>query len=475
MTEVKSKPVAFVLFGASGDLAKIKLFPALYRLAEKKRLPKNFRLVGYARSPQTDDTFRSMVNSSVRAKFPKANQAILDKLIKQSSYIQGAYDQPEGYAKLNLHLESLFKQNTSHLTKIAYFSVPPVAFQPIIAGLAESCRHTTDDVRLVIEKPFGNDEHSATELFHFMASRFPDDHIYLLDHYLGKSAVQSILHLRHANRILNLMVKGPTIANIQITAFENVGIKDRVGYFDQVGTIKDMIQSHLMQVLALVTMSIPVTKTPESLHREKNSILSALTFPPSKRNVVVGQYQSYRENPDVPKGSNTETFAAVRLLLDRESWHNVPIYLRTGKKLNKKHTFIVIEIEKFAFQSEIEDPNRLILELQPDERISIQLVNKVGKAMQYETLTSSDPFICDSDECLPEHAELIQDVLQQNSMNFLSFQEIIAAWRLTDSIVGFLKRQHMEPEIYADGTSGPASHLTLPVKDGFAWYDWKKA
>ncbi|MBI4232605.1 hypothetical protein HY605_05205, partial [Candidatus Peregrinibacteria bacterium] len=293
--------------------------------------------------------------------------------------------------------------------------------------------------------------------------------VYLLDHYLGKTAVQSILSLRHSNRILNLMMKGPEVANIQITAFEKVGVTSRAGYFNEVGTIKDMVQSHLLQILALVAMSIPITDKPDSLHREKNNILSALKFNENSKNIVLGQYSSYQKEKDIPKNSHTETFVATRLFIDRESWYKTPIYIRTGKKLNEKHTYVVVELTKFGFQPKDEEPNRLIFELQPSERIDIRLVNKHGETSKYEEISTSDSLACEGDDCLSEHGLLLLDVIRKRRLHFLSFQEIISSWQLTDSIIRFVKKNKVKPEIYKDHSEGPKNKLA--EMDGFKWFD----
>ncbi|MBI2634451.1 hypothetical protein HYW82_02135, partial [Candidatus Peregrinibacteria bacterium] len=355
-------------------------------------------------------------------------------------------------------------------TTLAYFSVPPIAFKDIIRNLGET-KSKTDDIRLILEKPFGEDTKSATELFHFTARYFDEERVYLLDHYLGKSAVNSILHLRHSNRLLNLMIKGPEIANIQITAFEKIGVSARTGYFNKVGTIKDMIQSHLLQTLALVAMSIPITENATSLHREKYAILSALKFIESEENIVLGQYKSYTKEKDIPKNSRTETFAALRLFIDRESWHKTPIYIRTGKKLHEKHTYIVIELKKFSFQPKDEEPNRVILELQPNEKINIRLVNRLGTASRYQEITTSDSLACEGDDCLPEHGLLLLDVMRHRRVNFLSFPEIIASWEITDQILKCIKRKNIKIEKYSDGSDGPKSQNNLTNLDRFKWFD----
>lgn len=464
------KPFILIIFGASGDLAKLKLFPALYSLAEQKRLPKEFHIVGYARTKNSDAEFQKEFKESIRhATKSHINEKLLNELTSHVSYFSGQYNDIKDFKKLRAHLKNI--TNKKQITTLAYFSVPPTVFKDIIQNLGETKAHENEDLRLIIEKPFGQDTASARDLFHFVARYFEEEKIYLLDHYLGKTAVQSLLHLRHSNRLLNLMMKGPEISNIQITAYEKVGVTSRAGYFDQVGTIKDMVQSHLLQILALITMSIPITENAESLHREKYSILSALKFIESKNNIVLGQYSGYTDEKDIPKDSKTETFAAMRLFIDRESWYNKPIYIRTGKKLHQKHTYVVVELKKFAFQPKNEEPNRLIFELQPDERITIRLVNKQGQTSQTQEISTSDSLACSGDDCLPEHSMLLLDVIRKRRLHFLSFEEIIATWKIIDFIASFVQKHSLKPEKYTDHSTGPISQNHLAETDGFKWFD----
>ncbi len=463
-------PFALIIFGASGDLAKLKLFPALYALAEQKRLPENYHIIGFARSKKSQKEFQKEFTESIIKNNPeKPNPKILKQLTEKVSYFEGKYDNPDDYKNLYETIEKL--PGKKPLTKLAYFSVPPNIFKPIIQNLGETRSKKTDDLRLIIEKPFGEDTESARDLFHFVARYFKEESIYLLDHYLGKTAVQSLLHLRHSNRLISTMMKGPEVANIQITAEEKDGVKDRAGYFNQVGTTKDMVQSHLLQILALITMSIPISEDAQSLQQEKESILSALKFVESKQNVVLGQYASYQKEKDIPKNSDTETFTALRLFINRESWYKTPIYIRTGKKLSKKQTYIVVELKKFAFQEKKEEPNRLIFELQPDEKISIRLINKQGNNSQYQSIESSQSIACSGDDCLPEHALLLLDIMRKQRRYFLSFQEIIATWKITDSIIKFSERQKIKVEKYSDNGRGPESQNKLTKIDGFSWYE----
>ncbi len=458
-----------LIFGASGDLAKLKLFPAIYALMEQNRFASKFYIVGYARSPLTDKQFQKRFADSIKAHKKDYDKKKLDKILKNISYFQGQYDSQEDFQKLRTYLKKLTGSHS--ITKLAYFSIPPTVFKDVIRNLGETKLSPKEDLRLVIEKPFGEDTKSATELFHFVARYFEEDSVYLLDHYLGKSAVQSILTLRHSNRLLNLMMKGPEVANIQITAAESVGVHKRAGYFDQVGTIKDMIQSHLLQILAFISMSIPITSHYTGLHREKNNILSALRFIESDKNIALGQYEGYKKEEGVPKNSRTETFAALRLFIDRESWYKTPIYIRTGKKLNNKHTYVTVELKKFGFQPKEEEPNRLIFEMHPKEQLKIKLINPQGKSSHYQSIETEDSIACEGDFCLPEHALLLLDAMRKNRTYFLSFQEIISTWEITDCITNFIKKAKLKPESYKQGSIGPDKQNNLTKMDGFKWFD----
>jgi len=463
-------PFIISVFGASGNLAAIKIFPTLYELMAKKIFPNNFTIVGYARSVMSEIEFRNFVGKNIHKYYKgEIQKDVLNELLKHIHYTSGKYNNLEDFKKYRKHIDQLLKGKK--VTNICYFAVPPVVFKDIIRNLGESRRSVNEDIRLVLEKPFGDDASSANDLFHFVSRYFNEDQIYLLDHYLGKSAVQSILSLRESNKILNLIMKGPEVANIQITAFETVGVEERIGYFEKVGTLKDMIQSHLLQVLALITMAIPVTNIDESLHREKYSILSAIKFSKSKNNIVLGQYKGYQNIEGVAKNSPTDTFAALRLFIDRQSWYKVPIYIRTGKKLHEHHTYMVIELKKHEFQSKLDPPNRIILEFYPDEKINIKLVNRHGRNLEYQDITTSDTIACKDDMCLPEHGGLLRDVIAGQKRFFLSFPEVITTWELIDSIIKFSRRSKVEIETYKSGSYGPKSQDKLTKIDGFKWYD----
>ena len=470
MLSKTKQPFIISIFGASGNLAKIKIFPMLYELMSKQMFPKEFYILGYARSGLSQEEFKEIVSKSIKDHYRgTVNNKVLNNLLSHIFYYAGKYDKKDDYVGFRKYIGKITKNK--RLIHIAYFAVPPVVFEPIIQNLGETRKSKNEDLRLVLEKPFGDDAASAKDLFHFVSRYFEEDQIYLLDHYLGKSVVQSLLTLRHSNRILNLIMKGSEVANIQITGFEDVGVGDRVGYFERVGTLKDMIQSHLLQVLALIAMDIPITEVSSSLHREKQNILSAIKFPRSKKNIVLGQYESYKIHKGVPKKSKTDTFAALRLYIDRQSWYKVPIYIRSGKMLHEKHTYVVIELKKFPFQTASEPPNRIVIEFFPEEKLNIKLVNKQGHTSHYQDVTTSDTIACEGDSCLPEHGVLMLEVLAKRKRHFLSFPEVIATWELIDSIIKFIRRCCDKPEVYKDNSKGPKSQNKLTEMDGFKWFD----
>ncbi len=466
----ETTPFIITIFGASGDLARLKLFPALYELVEQGRFPKTYWVVGYARTTMTRKQFQNSIKDAIVTAFgTRAKKNMINELLSHVHYFPGQYNELTDFEKYQTFLNVLRKRTA--MTHMAYFSVPPVAFHDIVRNLALSRASKNDDIRLIFEKPFGTSCTTATALFHFVSQYFREDQIYLLDHYLGKTAVRSIINLRHSNRILSHLMQGREIANIQITKFETHGVEERAGYFDSVGIITDMIQSHLLQLLALIVMDIPVSRSAQSLQRERLSVISAINCSTKQNNVVLGQYKGYTKEHGVKKKSRIDTFAALRLFLDREDWYDTPIYIRTGKKLREAHTYIVIELKKFLFQEPHEEPNRLIFEIAPDEKISLTLVNKQEDVNVYQELTTTDSIACDIDGCLPEYATLLLDVLHERHMHFVSFSEVIASWRVIDQIHAVEKKRKIRLESYDRTSIGPKSQYVLPTMDGFEWYD----
>lgn len=468
------KPFNFIIFGASGDLASLKLFPALYELAIQKRFPKKFTIYGYARSEISTQEFRKRFTKSVKQHVDKNifSQKILDELLEKVYYHQGAYDKKEDFEAFADEL--LRAQDGKTCCNLAFFAIPPVVFQPVVKNLSSIEKKLGGDIELILEKPFGEDRQSAGDLFQFITNHFNKEKLYLIDHYLGKAAVRSILPLRYNNTILNLLLKGNAISNIQISALETTGVDERVGFFDGVGIIKDMIQSHLLQILALLTMSMPVKQEVYSIRREKGDVLSALRQA-QKGDIVLGQYKSYKKQKGVKPGSDTATFAALRLFIDLTEWYQVPIYIRTGKNLSHKHTYIVIEFEKPAYAKDLDiEANKLIIELYPKESIQIKLVNDLGKSIhKYSHLITEESLACMGDDCLPPYSSLILDAFLGRYTSFLSIDEILASWHFIDQVHERIKKDKTRIIPYSEGGQGPDQQHELTKKDGNTWYDAK--
>lgn len=463
------KPFIFTIFGGSGDLAKLKIFPALFALAEQKRLPKDYAIIGYSRSEYTHEAFRDRFTQAVKDKYEGQWEAyqedILNELLGHIYYHAGKYDQDEDFQSYGAFRDTLLKDYDQ---EIFYFSTPPQVFVPIIKALATVSGK--EKMKLVLEKPFGANEDSAKEMFHIIGERFKEDQIYLLDHYLGKKPVRGLLPLRYNNALLNLALKGHCIDSIQISALEPFGVEDRLGYFDQVGTIRDMIQSHLLQILSFAIMNMPARRSSSNIRREKNNILEALHIDPSEDSISIGQYEGYCEQNKEVCHLGTPTFAAIKLSLDHQEWADTSILLRSGKYIGeKKNTYIVIDLKKQNFQKADLPSNKIIIELSPNEVVHVRLVDDLGVERSGEEIASASSIACEGDYCLTEHGILLLDVLRDKKENFLSFGEILSCWAIVDEVIEFTDKSI--PERYAQGSGGPSGQQKLVDSAKTQWYD----
>lgn len=457
-----------IIFGASGSLAKLKLFPAIYELLYEKRMPKDFKIVGYSRTKMSDTDFRKHFASAVKDKVINYDEKILDELLQHVSYFSGKYDDKNDYESFREYLNKIEKNKNR--IRVSYFSVPPSAFHDIFKNLGKTKLDTEKSkLRLVIEKPFGYDLKSAKKLKKSLYKYFKEDQFYLLDHYLGKEAVTNLLSLRYANSILTTLLNRQHVSNIQISAMESRDIEGRANYFDHVGNLRDMVQSHLLQILAFLTMDLPKDSI-ESLHYEKKKLLRSIKVSDYK-NIVRGQYKDYIKEDGVAKNSTTETYTALKLEVKNSTWKGVPIYIRSGKALREQWTSIVIEFKKRVSKL---PPNRILIQLQPFEKIEFYMLTKLGgKTFDFHEITTGRPIYCSGD-CLTEHGRLLLDVIEGKHELFLNFDEIFAAWKLMDpvqKICDKMRRNHCKPEIYARGSLGPTSSDKLLQKDGFEWFN----
>ncbi len=450
----------FVIFGATGDLAARKLYPALYELAHARHLGQEVRLVGVGRKPWTPEDFVKHVRESLEKFKDHAIPSEVDDLVKTATYIQMDFS-PESFQTLAA---------ASSESSIFFLSLPPDAFPVLATGLGQVglADESKGFRRLVIEKPFGNNLKSAIELQETLMQNWKEHQIYRIDHFLGKEMVQNILVFRFANSWLEPLWNNHHIAQVQITAAESIGIEGRGAFYDGVGAIRDMVQNHLLQLLTLSTMEPPPRLEANLLRNEKTKVLRAARDITSV-DVVRGQYEGYREeagNPD----SNTETFAAVRMYLDNWRWKGVPFYIRTGKGMAAKKTTIALQFKDapnqlFAKAEGHHGEGWIELELQPHESMHLEMqVKTPGLSLDTRTVNLTTPYKYDSDTDLSAYATLILDTLRGDASNYIRYDEVEWAWRLIDPILETSKTS----ELYAIGSDGPAGQDAL-LEPGHKW------
>lgn len=473
--QVATHNFTLFIFGASGSLAQLKLFPAIYELVKEGRMPKDFKIVGYARTSMHQDKFRKIFEASIRKNEKNVDEAALKKLLANVSYFAGSYDNETDYQNFLKHLKTV--EESSDRVRMAYFSVPPSVFPDIFNNLAKVNFNTKRcSLRLVIEKPFGYDLKSAKKLKKQLDKHFQPEQVYLLDHYLGKEAVSNLLSLRYANSILTNLFSREFVSNIQISALEEKDIEGRANYFDNVGILRDMVQSHLLQIIAYLTMYAPKEQTAEAIHHEKARVLNSLRLGKPHDSIVRGQYKGYNKTKDIPKDSQTETYAALKLSINHPLWKDVPLYIRSGKSLKKKWTAVVLEFKPHKVQKKQNnaEPNRIVIQLQPYEKIEFHLFTKLGgKTFDFHELTTGRPIYCSGD-CLGEHGRLLLDVVDGKRGLFLNFEEIFAAWKIMDKAQHWCdktSKKCAELHSYAPGTTGPKAADELLKKDGFTWFN----
>jgi len=417
-----TQPFTLIIFGATGDLAKKKLFPDLFTLFRENRISSKAKIIGYGRSPLSQEEFREELRKEVWG--AEEDKTLVQQFLSAISYTQGTYTDTNSIS----HLLEEHKKTLSTLAPLLYYFALPA--HVVEQWSTQLCHSTEKEIQplFLIEKPFGTSEDHASELFHHFMDCIGEKQLYLVDHYLGKSAVQSILHLRHANPILTHLLKGPYIEKIEIRALEKDDVENRLGYYDKMGALKDMVQSHLLQLIALLLMDIPKTLDPTHMAREKAAILNAL-LPDQTQPVYFGQYTGYGV-----VGSTTETSIKATVRLDRSEWSHIPITLETGKKLKEKRTDIVIT---FKDTTQInKNPNQIIIEIAPSESLKFTMTNHYNgfeDTTPVEVATTSS-LSCHGDDCLPEHGRLILEALHKRKISFSSMEEVLAGWRLVAAL-----------------------------------------
>ncbi|MEX2143297.1 MAG: glucose-6-phosphate dehydrogenase [Anaerolineales bacterium] len=485
-------PIGLVIFGVTGDLARRKLVPALYQLALDKQLPEQMHIIGFARRNWGNEKLQAEMLAALNehARSKPLDKTVVDGLLARMRYVTSNFDSHDGYARLEKLLIELGADN--HLF---YLATPPQAYLPIIENLGSSKLATCPEgwTRIIVEKPYGRDLESARKLEEAVHKVFDEDQVYRIDHYLGKETVQNILVLRFANGIFEPMWNNRYVDSVQITVAEAIGVDGRSDYYDSAGVIRDMLQNHILQLLTLTAMEAPVTFSADAVRDEKVKVLRSLHMLRGEevmKNTLRGQYgsgsvngeqiRSYLDHDGVAKNSKTETLLAMRIGVDNWRWAGVPFFIRSGKHLPRRFTEIAVQYKQvplslFGARNMAGDaPNRLLLNIQPEEGITLtfgakapgsgDLIKSVNMDFSYkDTFCSSTP---------EAYERLLLDCMNGDPTLFTRSDEVLAAWSFVDEI---LKAWAAHPRIrlhqYNPGTWGPPEMDTFIQSHGHAWRD----
>jgi glucose-6-phosphate 1-dehydrogenase len=482
-----SQPLTVIIFGASGDLTGRKLVPALFNLALKKRLPPETRILGVARSPFTDDAYREEITPKVREAFTSSGESWRDDewavFAQRLHYVSADVTKPGGIAPLKQWFAA--NEGTSGGRRVYYLSITPELYPQVSTalGLAGLSQENGGFRRLVIEKPFGHDLTTAKTLNETLHKYWRESQLYRIDHYLGKETVQNILIFRFANTMFEPLWNYQYIDHVQITVAETVTVGKRAAYYDGSGVLRDMFQSHLLQVLTLVAMESPARYSADTLRNEKVKVLDSIAIPTldeACQMVSVGQYAGYRAEPGVPPTTKTPTYAAIKLTIDNARWKNVPFYIRSGKGMKSRYSEVFIQYRcppHLLFPlppGETLQCNHMKLVLQPNEGIDLNFQTKVpdvdGVRLQPRDLAFNYKQAYQQ-KALPEAYErLLLDAIQGDASLFMRSDEIERAWEIMDPIIQASERpEASQPQEYAIGSQGPACADKLMAHDGRVW------
>jgi glucose-6-phosphate 1-dehydrogenase len=477
-----------VIFGATGDLSKRKLLPAIYNLAHEGALPERFNVVGVSRRPQTDEEFRAIARESIVEHSRRdPDPAVLDGLLGRLRYIGLSFDDVPGYATLAAALDELDAELGEPLQRAYYLSTAPEYFAVITKALKAADLHK--DAKVIIEKPFGTDLASARRLQSDVSKVFREKQVFRIDHYLGKETVQNILAFRFANTMFEPVWNRNHIDHVQITAAEDIGIGTRAGYYDTSGALRDLVQNHMLQLLTLLCMEPPAAFEADKIRDEKVKVLQSIAIPTPEQypattvrarygpGLAAGeQVPGYLDEENVPDDSTTETYAALRLEVQNWRWAGVPIVLRTGKRLARRVTEIAVQLKPVphhAFQtagSVGAEPNQLVLTIQPNEGVSLKLAAKIPGsrmrvrpvAMEYRYGTS---FVSQSPEA---YERLILDAMRGDATLFTRNDEVDAQWSIIDPILRAWQGGAVPMATYPAGSAGPEEADAL-LGEGRSW------
>ncbi len=484
-------PCGMVIFGVTGDLSTKKLMPAVYDLANRGLLPPGFSLVGFARRDWADQDFAQIVHDSVKLHArTEFREEVWDQLSEGIRFVPGDFDNDIAFETLRQTIVDLDRLRGTNGNHAFYLSIPPRFFANVVGQLREhglADQHGNSWRRVVIEKPFGHDLASARKLNAIVSEVFPPESVFRIDHYLGKETVQNILAMRFANEMFEPIWNAHFVDHVQITMAEDVGIGGRAGYYDGIGAARDVIQNHLVQLMALIAMEEPTSFEAPALRIEKQKVLQSVVRP-RRLDLTTARAQyaegwqggvkvpGYLEERDIASTSTTETYAAIRLDIDSRRWAGVPFYLRTGKRLGRRVTEVAVVFKRAPHlpfgPTATEDltQNALVVRVQPDEGITLRFGSKVpGTAMEIRDVNMDFAYGGSFTEASPEAYErLILDVLLGDPPLFPQHEEVELSWKILDPVIDYWAR-HGKPDTYSAGTWGPASADAMLARDGRTW------
>ncbi|MBB1508948.1 glucose-6-phosphate dehydrogenase [Tessaracoccus sp. MC1756] len=486
-------PCVLVIFGVTGDLSRKKLMPAVYDLANRGLLPPGFALVGFARRDWANQDFAQVVHDAVKenARTP-FREEVWEQLLEGIRFVSGSFNDDASFERLGATIRELDTTRGTGGNHAFYLSIPPSGFEPVMTmlrkhGLTE--RGADDNWnRVVIEKPFGHDLASAKELDAVVSSLFQPHEVFRIDHYLGKETVQNMLALRFANQMFEPIWNNHYVSHVEITMAEDIGIGGRAGYFDGIGIARDVMQNHLLQLLALTAMEEPTSFEASQLRTEKKKVLAAARVPERyDLHTARGQYAAgwqggkqvigYLQEDGVAEGSATETYAAIRVDIDNRRWAGVPFYLRTAKRMPRRVTEVALSFKRAphlpftATDTEELGTNALVMRIQPDEGVTLRFGAKVpGTQMEIREVSMDFGYGGSFTESSPEAYErLILDVLLGDPPLFPQQEEVELSWRILDPVIEYWASLDGQPEQYESGTWGPESGHKMLARDGFKW------
>jgi glucose-6-phosphate 1-dehydrogenase len=476
MSEVGRDPLDFIVIGASGDLARRKIYPALFSLYCQGLLPERFSVYGLARSAMNNDQFRERISSALTCRYVPGHSCgdYIRKFLDRCHYLSGAYDSADSFLSL---FQLMREEGGPELPNMVfYLAIPPAIFVDVARSIGNAglvrCGGGDPWSRVVIEKPFGRDRQSSDHLTHELANVFTEEQTYRIDHYLGKEVIQNLMVLRFANLVFEPIWNQKYIERVWVDWRENIGIEGRAGYFDNYGIIRDVVQNHLLQIVAMIAMERPKISDARHIRDEKVKVLKSINFV-SKADVVLGQYTAskwkdkerigYREEDGVPADSITPTFAATRLYVDNERWKGVPFIIRAGKGMNRRENevrlqFRDVEDNIFGMGARHLPSNELVIRIQPDEGVFLSIVSKQpGLDVVLEKTDLNLRYQLAFGAAIPDAYEcLLMDVIEGDKSLFIRSDELEAAWDIFTPVLHRFSEERVMPAEYEFGSLGPA-------------------